>query len=238
MRHPGISTNTGHLQVPDQETLPGFLNPIFGGVNPEKSDGQKGITGQGGNLFSNIFDSASCLVSGFLGGGNPNCKGKGSAVAPGTATPSGAAGGAPGATASGAPGASAGGAPGAAATGAPGGAPGASASGAPGGAPGASASGAPGAAASGAPGGAPGASASGAPGAAASGAPGGAPGGDNSSSQSTRYTYNYSTNDDGKLEVDVKLQNGRMCHYTIDAQGQDVKKAIAAEAQKCIAQGK
>ncbi|KAK3196596.1 hypothetical protein K4F52_000478 [Lecanicillium sp. MT-2017a] len=36
-----------------------------------------GLFGGGSNLISGIFDSSACLVSSIIGGGNPNCKGKG-----------------------------------------------------------------------------------------------------------------------------------------------------------------
>ncbi|KAK2612485.1 hypothetical protein QQS21_001423 [Conoideocrella luteorostrata] len=50
-------------------------------VGPKDSKtGAAGIFGQGGNVISNVFDSATCIVSGFLGGGNPNCKGEGEAT--------------------------------------------------------------------------------------------------------------------------------------------------------------
>lgn len=39
-----------------------------------------GIFGDGDNLISGIFDTTACLVSGIIGGGNPNCKGKGKAT--------------------------------------------------------------------------------------------------------------------------------------------------------------
>ncbi|ODA78898.1 hypothetical protein RJ55_04488 [Drechmeria coniospora] len=41
------------------------------------TSGAPGIFGQGSNLVSNIFDSAACLVSNVIGGGNPNCRGQG-----------------------------------------------------------------------------------------------------------------------------------------------------------------
>lgn len=36
--------------------------------------------GKDGNFVSNIFDGAACVVSSVIGGGNPKCHGKGSAV--------------------------------------------------------------------------------------------------------------------------------------------------------------
>ncbi|KAF7556005.1 hypothetical protein G7Z17_g1739 [Cylindrodendrum hubeiense] len=38
-----------------------------------------GLLGQGSNLVSNIFDVAACVVSGILGGGNPDCRAGGTA---------------------------------------------------------------------------------------------------------------------------------------------------------------
>ncbi|KAJ3484047.1 hypothetical protein NLG97_g7157 [Lecanicillium saksenae] len=53
---------------------------------------------------------------------------------------------------------------------------------------------------------------------------------------STHYTYNYNTNKEGKLEVDVSLDNGQKCHYTVDAQGKEPKAEITKVAKQCIAE--
>ncbi|KAJ2983995.1 hypothetical protein NQ176_g281 [Zarea fungicola] len=42
---------------------------------------KRSIFGSGDNLVSNIFDSASCIVSNVIGGGNPKCHGSGEAHA-------------------------------------------------------------------------------------------------------------------------------------------------------------
>ncbi len=44
--------------------------------------GSPGILGQGSNLVSGVFDAAACIFSAFIGGGNPNCRGKGEATVP------------------------------------------------------------------------------------------------------------------------------------------------------------
>ncbi|KAL2201670.1 hypothetical protein CC79DRAFT_1338683 [Sarocladium strictum] len=41
-----------------------------------------GGIGGGDNFFSGVFDSAACIVSSFIGGGNPRCKGQGTATLP------------------------------------------------------------------------------------------------------------------------------------------------------------
>lgn len=58
------------MQAREEQAADGF----FGG------NGESGIFGQGSNLFSNVFDGAACIVSSVIGGGNPKCQGRGSAV--------------------------------------------------------------------------------------------------------------------------------------------------------------
>ncbi|CAM1504625.1 Fc.00g022160.m01.CDS01 [Cosmosporella sp. VM-42] len=57
----------------------GLASPM--GLNEREESGLfdfLGVGGQrGGNFFSDIFDNAACVVSGFIGGGNPRCSGRG-----------------------------------------------------------------------------------------------------------------------------------------------------------------
>lgn len=130
-------------------------------VQQRSDQAESGIFGSGSNLFSNIFDGAACLVSGVLGGGNPNCKGKGTSTIQTTV------------------GVNAGGNDGAVAVGST-----------------------------------------------SSGA----------NVEDTQYNFNYGTNKDGTLKIDITLNRGGVCNYaSVPADGKDIKAVIDAVAKKCLA---